>query len=650
MPYFLETITIKQYPSKTLQIAALLVAIWITPSFADSNFVGVGDCNVQLINSTASSIVVCPGKKPDAKNSISVAYYWLDSRMASFLISDHRDPALSNLLGDHPFILQTEVLQNFRDLVDKFGSRVADHSEFNTEYFDTIIENLNAPSSQQQKLGRTQFDRTQSGQLKRSALGGIKIYDGESPLLWPDYSASKEMLTTNGFPTGYSHYFRNLAYYPLSSVENLVNKPTLTNDDQNSLHNFVSDSLVNWKALSDSDAKAYDFKLNEFANQALHDKLPLDFPVVGPSLDPNKTSSLDTNALRAVQLRNLGTLATGKSISAVKYLVRDGAPPGFLTAYGFQEQDHDSDPMWTIMLFPPRLFVRIVVIQNLAPPGTSYSVQSFAVNKSSSSSLRVADPKESSTQDRLPFPPGILDRGDRIVIPLALEFRQSLTYGREDGPETVAPGTSQAQSLARKAIDRISTDYVRVFNPKVIAGARKSKENFLATIVPPSGLEFNYGTSYEVTSAVIEGKEFPMRAPLARGVFTVAGFQGASCPVLYTRSRDDDEFIKVGPTLRSSPGVDKVSTEVVRLPADTAEVAIAEEEPELTSLSQFEVHAIDHKNRSTIVARLKSPTKLRNGDVISVILPKLPDVSYFELTLTGYFETYTSLIAAAHPN
>src|SRR6266481_3172644 len=73
-----------------------------------SNF-AIGKCIVQINNSNVYQSVTACQDTPAPAKAIAVSYFWLDSRMASFLIADKFDPNLNRLLGNRPVILKNEV-------------------------------------------------------------------------------------------------------------------------------------------------------------------------------------------------------------------------------------------------------------------------------------------------------------------------------------------------------------------------------------------------------------------------------------------------------------------------------------------------------------------------------------------------------------
>jgi hypothetical protein len=271
-------------------------------------------------------------------------------------------------------------------------------------------------------------------------------------------------------------------------------------------------------------------------------------------------------------------------------------------------------------------------------------LKSFSVLSSKDVGLRPSSQKEQQEPNELAFPPGILAHREKVILPLGLEFRKSTQFDREDAPENLNPSVD-SESLVPRVLSRIPSETVMIFDPKDGPGAFKPKSVFGGVTRPDATTEFYYGPQLKVQSALIDGKALPIREPMARGIFAVAGFDGASCPILYVRLRGGGDLVKIGSVLTESHGVAAQAVQIVRLPLDSADIILAEEEPEISSIDELEVRAVFSDGSMQTVSQLREPRKIRSGSFISLAVPAVTGASYYELRVSGYYDTYPSLLS-----
>lgn len=137
-------------------------------------------------------------------------------------------------------------------------------------------------------------------------------------------------------------------------------------------------------------------------------------------------------------------------------------------------------------------------------------------------------------------------------------------------------------------------------------------------------------------SALIDGKALPVREPMARGIFTVAGFDGASCPVLYVRLRGGGDLVKIGSVLTESQGAARPEASK---PFDYHSTVLMSSWRRRKSVQCLVTEACEPS------ASYASPED-RSGSFISLAVPAVSGASYYELRVSGYYDTYSSLFSA----
>jgi hypothetical protein len=97
----------------------------------------------------------------------------------------------------------------------------------------------------------------------------------------------------------------------------------------------------------------------------------------------------------------------------------------------------------------------------------------------------------------------------------------------------------------------------------------------------------------------------------------------------------------VGNILRAAAGGSSASTETYALPQDVAEIAIAEEEPERTKLSQIVIttHAPGGSQRNIVTAG--EQIMLDAEDVWTAVVPSSEPDEKVTVTIAGYYLPYS---------
>lgn len=603
-------------------------------------------CSIQNVlaphsNLTLENVTINCGKGAEPKTALKVQYYWLDATSATLLLAGRSNSRLTSLLGDRPVVITNDVTASFDDLRKRFGSTVSSHSQFSESYsyVETYVKGIQ---------GLAKSERQDLDRLRSTDFAGLKFFDGTGLLYWPDAAAARQMLSTPLFPAGYRHYVGTIS----SHVKSLLEKPEIDEGDLTDIMNALLLSRIFYKPLGMADLLSYDTRLIEMQRLAFSGKaIPKpswgDLRDLQPPLP--KWTGENTAEIEAETARRLPELGRSRTLSALKYIGRDGLPSDFLFAYGSYGAHGDEEPIWSLFALPRKPFLQIAVIENAASTPTDYSLSQIITSRSSATSLRLPSDDSQVEQQSLPFVPGRLSHKERVVIPLALEFRKpealseneySLPEPDEDSFRIVTDAVHQIPygDVTGRHLGNISSG---TYSPK-------TKSQFL-TNQPPPPIErsYLYGPSYRIEYVVLDDMKIPIRPAKPAGVYMVAGYEGGSCPILYYRTKSSDEWIKIGSILRTSHGLGRQTTERYSLPSDVSEIALVEEELERSIIKRLRIAAEDRSGREIELAMIGEPFHLDTGQVRTLSIPTRQTGENPVLEIEGYFVSYSSMISAA---
>jgi hypothetical protein len=608
-------------------------------------------CSIQNVVAPAGTlklenVIINCGKGADPRTALKVNYFWLDAFSAAQLLAGRNDARLRDLLDSRPVVLSNEVTEAFEELQKKFGTTIGSHSLFR-EYYDHFNTRVDAPRRS------TRSFRTPADSYRSSDFHGVRVFDGMSPIYWPDVAAVREMTTTPQFPRGYRHYVRK----PYMNLAPIINsRRSLTRSDVSEIMNTTLISRVFFRNVSSAELDSYRDRLMEMKEAALAGSLKIEFPAGSAPRIPQSEPPQDDKAIEdwyrsqdRERISRLHELATNKTVSALQFITRDGMPADFLTAYGIQ-QDHANVPSgWGIVALPRRPFLQIAVVENTATTATDYDLVEFVVKRDRETKLRQPVPDSSPETRSIPFPQGRLSHHERVVIPLSIEFREHRKVGDKDRQESLDPDDATF-ALVRRGLTRIRDTHVIARDD---AGAPmtffppKPKELFDVS-QPPQNIEpvYVYGPRYALHSAKLQGQQIPMRTAMVAGIYKVAGFDGGSCPILYYRVHGSSEWHKVGSVLRLAAGEVRRSTETVDLPNDVSEIALVEEEPERTYVASLTVTARNADGRERNVVTAGSAFTLDAEQVWSAVVPPIESGETVRVRLTGHYVPYSWALRA----
>jgi hypothetical protein len=601
--------------------AALLCIFWSGSPAPSQAQVIVGNCNVvvQGVRVGDQRITVgdlgCP---QDPRKTLRITYYWLDATSASFLLAGAIDQRLTRLLGASPIIIQNATFRELNRIIDRFGvmREIAAEGDAYGGYFHVGLGKFSDKSPAPLKLPSS----------KRS----VRVYEGESIIYYPDFEALKTAYSTLAWPRNYSAYYIDV---------------TERNPEPGRRHDWIFNSTVHWRHLPRTALERY-ADLIEEAKPKLQEAPKLAYRPLGVDLEEPSEQELERigklegesyeRERARLEIAKLSALARNRAVAAMLELGRERWPADFLQAYGFMEQHAYDSSGWSIVVLPRRLYVQIAVIENIGGSGATYRLTGFSMSKSKRTDLRTAAEDQEQTSEFQPFVPGVIGKGDRVVIPLAIELRTRRAVGREDVPQSIAPSNAAAQTVL-SALQRLPSD-----RPIGAAGLRKQVSAFARPVTPNQAAYF-YGPRFRISEMHVETAKIALRQYDPTNVFMVAGFEGGSCPVLYVLKHGHTEPYKVGTILRAAKGRNAAQWQEINLGTDVKAILISEEEPERATIEQLAVdHVVSDGTRREILSAA-NPIRIDFGESFRLGLPNIKQNGTFVLRVKGYYETYTEL-------
>ena len=251
-----------------------------------------------------------------------------------------------------------------------------------------------------------------------------------------------------------------------------------------------------------------------------------------------------------------------------------------MRAFGYMENHADVASAWTMAVVPPRLYVQVAVIENIGGSGATYTLSGFFCKVFWSG--RHADGETVDISSVFwKYAPDTIGKGDKIVIPLALQFRPTLEVGPLDVPVS-APSNEAERSVVDFLRGKRANDVVEA------GELQKLVSSFLPARSPSQARSYFFGDYFKLEAMEVEQQRVALRPYDPNNLFIVAGFDGGSCPTLYYTNGDGNKIRKTT-FLRSALGSQMSEGESYVFPLGTRKIIIAEEEPETTTLEWMKV-------------------------------------------------------------
>jgi hypothetical protein len=573
-----------------------------------------GDCNItQIAVGSANARMELPGTicfardKPD--KVLRVMYYWLDPISASFLIGRRIDPSLQRLLGQTPITLPTAALADATDLVNRFGSAVDDNPSL-------LGGTLSVSVQAGQKSAR--LKKQAAEKIPKSFTRGLKIYDALDAISIPDVEAYQALASPDRWPARYAALFC------------AKGKESSWNEDS------IRDSLVLWRFAKREDIADYAGKVRAIMTMFRAGGLK---PVPADAIRYGEfVSELGREKGAVEEPQDIARAeVVNKDVEAMLYVTRDAWPDDFLLIMG---TDHEGcGAFFSFDAVPREFFLQVAVLENTSTT-TPIPLSAIRVQQAGNTALRTPEADGEWKEDALAFPPGILRPGERLVIPMRIDFRQP-KFDKQKLAERYEPARSQAMyDTLRRKFTRLELTTM----PDKKNAIYKKAAAFPAPTAPAITPSYVYGHRLSLVSATSGGVEIPLRPYNAASIFTVAEFETGSCPFLYARYDDDPEFLKVGRIFRAASSPARAVTFERTFDKSLNAIVIAEEEAEITTIRRLTLIARDRNG--TVLARVgRENLRLGFGARLVLEAPRAAGAETYTLTAEGYYDPLGAIVA-----
>jgi len=574
-----------------------------------------GDCNVtQIVVGSANGRMELPGSvcfardKPD--KVLRVMYFSLDPLSASFLIGRRIDSSLQRILGQTPITLPTAALADATDLVNRFGSAVDDNSSV---WGGTVSVSVQAGQTS------AQLKKQKAEKFPKSLTRGLKVYDALDGISIPDVEAYQALVNPDRWPARYAALFCPKG------------KESSWNEDS------IRDSLVLWRFARREDLADYAGKVRAVMTMVRAGGLkpvPADAITYGEfvsELGKEKGAVEEPQDIAHAEVVN-------KEVEAMLYVTREAWPDDFLLIMG---SDHEGcGAFFSFETVPREFFLQVAVLENTSTT-TPIPLSAIRVQEAAGTALRAADADGDWKERALAFPPGILKPGEKLVIPLRVEFRQP-KFDREKLGVRYVPARSRAMdALMRRKFTRIELAAGPDKKEPVYKNIGAFPAPAAAPTVTPS---YVYGHPLSLVSATSDGVEIPLRPYNPASIFMVAEFETGSCPFLYARYGEDPELLKVGRIFRAASSPARAVTFERTFDKSLNEIVIAEEEAEITTIRRLSLIARD-RNGSEVGRVTRENVRLGFGERLVLAAPRTEAAETYLLTAEGYYDPLGALIA-----
>jgi pimeloyl-ACP methyl ester carboxylesterase len=532
-----------------------------------------------------------------APKGLRVIYYWLDPITMSFLLSSRVESSLHKILGESPIVLPTAALRDAKELVERFGSRADVNSTF---LKDSLLISV----------GSSDPKRVYSADLPKAFLRGVRIYDGTDKLFVPDIDAYRTIKDPNRWPDGYAMFY---VPYGDSSW-----------DEQSIIPNMFL-----WRFARREDLQNYTAKVRAFVDQAAAQRV--DDLIHVSDKDAafvSRTKSgddVEPDTYFARQYLN------NRAVEAMLFAGRNDWPQDFLTIYG-TKQICGGD--WMLTISPREPFLQIAVLENTSAQA-AFPLSAVRVEEADNTRLRPSDANVRWASTSRPFPPGVLLPGEKLVIPLRIDFRRNREEMRWYRYEPALSEEMHAFVCSLSGPVPVEDGMGRIVFSKNPAA-------FARPVEPKIQAAYGYGHELRLISAVSGNSEVPLRPYDPQQIFMVAGYESGSCPFLYVRYDNEPEPLKIGRVFRLANSAEKSSVYERKFDPSLEELILAEEEAEITHIHRLTLLA--HAADGTVLDEIMlCKLSLGFGERIS-LRPRVKEgVDRYTFVTEGYYAPLNAL-------
>jgi hypothetical protein len=554
----------------------------------DPREVGLDQDNVIRLKS-----YLCRGGQDQNDPQVTVEFHRLSNAAASILIGGQPPPSALRTAIGAPKLVENATFKAFADLLGEFGETHAD-----SQSLDLTLKTQGSDDS------ASHFEDTKK---KVRTLVGV-LEEGTD---FPD-PEEIQSLQAKRIPPG-MHF-----YYTVSKcLDDFENRPS--GDFECHQYDLEDFGMTFWRPMTAADAD--NFRTNLAAYNRLLD--------AGRGRKKNGSGIPQTAAA-----------ASERYLKLIRRVAGDSWPDDFVILSGILlvnecgDEDADAQPFglygWKFDFAQRPVLVDAISITNSSRQ--AITLQGLFGKEASSSDLRVASAASlPSSSGAISLPAQTISPGQSVLIPLRILFAAP-KWNSFSNP-------SEASEIhARVGANDFGGDV----------------DGFGA----PTFKDYAYGPETAVSGLLVDGKRIDLAARADNVVDVTIATGAGSCPYLVSWDGKDREWVEHGKVLHKGQGKRREYSETKTFEGFRARFRLEEREPEIAYIDNAELVAALKNGEMLTLKPGNAKLAARDGDYLELmwgegveLVFKLPegiaedDVAESRLTLTGYYERYSSLMA-----
>ncbi|MCC0029276.1 MAG: hypothetical protein H6891_02990 [Brucellaceae bacterium] len=240
----------------------------------------------------------------------------------------------------------------------------------------------------------------------------------------------------------------------------------------------------------------------------------------------------------------------------------------------------------------------VAVMENTG--SQAIDIGEFALRETQAMTLRTAAESASlldNSQERRQtvFPIGVLQPGEKILIPVRIELAQSELYvdAQEELDDTAFNGRRTERALAAAGdMSVTAVDY------NLIALFTKPASAYPPQSTPQIVERFEYGPAWRIDSVSVNGEDIAFRQHDPNNFIVMAGAEVGSCPFAFSYQPDGDLWLNEGHFLFGATTPQLKRTEEKTLPNFRGRVMVRELEHEIVFLDMIRLNRLTRRQET----------------------------------------------------
>ncbi|WP_417319653.1 hypothetical protein [Erythrobacter aureus] len=597
------------------------------------------DCTVVVTKGQVENITQSIQEIDCKKNRIRITYWRLGPEAYANLIQGYTTPRLEKLFGSTPIVVSNTPASIAVDgLFRKFGHARpdVDFSYYDGAAPDSEVYLPTTMVTESDDLPRTdtpKYEVIQGREISKYDGGGDAKRIGRiQPIIYPDIIALDTITETSQWPEDYEMFFSGFG-----------DGRDFYNESQGQAQ--LIEQTVLWKDFSQQERNLIDELYALAASRTSYRSEQLRAPAV--------VSQLGTDAAsEALYRENLSDEEFEKRqfrsrLDFFDFLARDGIPSDFMHVYGWAETNmHAGLVTWNFVAPMRQPFVLVAAIEILGEQGDFAEISGLHFLREGKESLRRTNTARRAEliEHKLSWPDYTIGSGEKIVVPLRLEFRYSREVGNEFSTKAFKRDPSVESSMQNllARLDRnqiIEWDYSRSSQTqdpglccdKDRSPIKKQVSSFKQPRAPEIVDSFTYGGALIPDFLMVDGSRVELREFDPKNVFMMSIFEGGSCPILFAKFAADEPEQRIRPMIKRAIGQKNAETDEIELKG-ASEIILREMELETTYINRLEVTSVAGR----VIAEVEDVV-LRPGEELRFSVPKDNQEEGVKVRLKGYY-------------